>query len=360
MQVNKVGKVKLSSKHSQNSNGAPIYLLSMDNGEVNVVLSNLGATITAIWVPDRNGMKKNIVAGYGTINNYLDNPHYYGCLLGRCAGRIDKGQFKLNDKTIQLTLNDGSNHLHGGAYGFSKQFWKIRSFIEDEDKAGVTMEYLSKDGEEGYPGNLWVSVQYTLDTANQLTITYNAITDISTPVNLSNHSYFNLSGFNAPTVLEHTLQINAASFTEKNSQHLPTGNILPVAGTGFDFTTSKKIGHDIDNLPGERGFNHNFVLNKQREGKLNRAATLRDEESGRVVTVYTDQPCLQVYTANDWQGAITGSQDVPYLQFGAIALETQGYPDAPNHPVFPDSILLPGQHYHTTTIFKFNPDIVSE
>jgi aldose 1-epimerase len=216
----------------------------------------------------------------------------------------------------------------------------------------VEFEYLSSDGEEGYPGNLLVKIKYTLNNKNELSIEYNADTDRPTPVSLTNHSYFNLSGFETPNIYEHLLLVNAEIYTEKNANNTPTGNIIPVADTPLDFRQPKKIGKDIDQFPKDKGFDHNFVLKKNVSREIVLAAQLKDPSSGRRVTVYTDQPGIQVYTANFWDGTVEGSHG-PYQQHGAVALETQAFPDSPNHPSFPDTIVRPGEHYFSKTIYKF-------
>ena len=352
----KKGELHISSVPCSNEGNEPLYLITMRNDDTVVKITNFGATITALYIADRNGVQKNVVAGYVNIADYKDNPHYFGCLLGRNAGRISGSKFELDGDTVFLSGNDGMNHLHGGTEGFNKKTWMIKSFIQDENEVGVTMEYLSEDGEEGYPGNLWVTVRYTLDHYNQLKIVYDAVTDKSTPVNLSNHSYFNLSGFELPDILDHQLHLNANSYTESDSRSLPTGKILPVNGTPMDFSNAKKIGAAIDKLPNADGYNHNFVLNNYYPGKVRLAATLREPLSGRVLNVHTDRPGIQVYTANDWSGAITGPQGYPYHQYGAIALETQAFPDSPNQPDFPDTILRMGQRLITETIYEFTAE----
>jgi aldose 1-epimerase len=274
-------------------------------------------------------------------------------LLGRNAGRISGAKFELDGEVVFLSRNDGMNHLHGGIEGFNKKVWKIKSFIKEESEVGVILEYLSEDGDEGYPGNLWVTVKYTLDRNNRLKIVYDAVTDKSTPVNLSNHSYFNLSGFTTD-VLDHSLRLNAAAYTENNNDNLPTGKILPVARTPMDFLCTKAIGTDIAGVAASDGYNHNFVLNDHFPGKIRMAAELSDPHSGRILKVFTDRPGIQVYTANDWQGNIKGSQGYAYGKHSAIALETQAFPDSPNHTGFPDPILRPGQRFISETVYEFS------
>jgi len=353
MIASKKGALYISSTPCGHSGNDPLYLITIANDDVVIEITNFGATITAIFATDKNGIQKNIVAGYQVIEDYKDNPHYFGCLLGRNTGRIGRAKFELDGEIVFLSGNAGAHHLHGGVEGFNKKTWMIKSFTQEEHEAGVTMEYLSEDGEEGYPGNLWVTVKYTLDHHNRLKIVYDAVTDKSTPVNLSNHSYFNLSGFETPDILGHQLWVNASSYTESDQDSLPTGKILPVSGTAMDFSAPKLIGADIDTVQHEHGYNHNFVLNDYYPQKVRLALTLNDPASGRVLHVYTDRPGVQVYTANDWTGNITGPQGYPYHKHSAIALETQAFPDSPNHPGFPDTILRPGQRLITETIYEF-------
>lgn len=334
----------------------PVYLITLVNDEVSIELTNLGSTITAIYTADRKGIQKNIVAGFRSIEDYKNNQYYFGCVLGRYTGRIAGAKYTLGNQTIQLSINEGQHHLHGGVEGFSKKIWKIKSFIRNEHQAGVVMEYFSEDGEEGYPGNLWVKVTYTLNHLNELKITYEADTDKSTPVNLSNHSYFNLSGFEQSTILNHSLQVNADRYTEKTTDNIPTGEILSLAGNALDFSQAKEIAKSLARLPDDGGLNHNYVLRNAMDGKLNWAAGLREAVTGRIVNVYTDQPGIQVYTANDWTGSVLGPQGYYYYKHGAIALETQNFSDAPNRPGFPDPILKPGDHYFTSTVYQFTVD----
>lgn len=332
----------------------PLYLITISNDNVSVKLTNLGAAITAIYTADCNGKIDNIVAGYENISQYQDNQHYLGCILGRYAGRISGAKFELNGDIIFLSKNDGANHLHGGFAGLSKKVWKIKSFIQEGNEAGVIMEYLSKDGDEGYPGNLWITVTYVLNQENRLSIVYDAVTDKNTPVNLSNHSYFNLNGFVSGDILNHTLQINAGSYTENDEHIVPTGKILPVKESPMDFLQAKPLGADIAGVMTSGGYNHNFVLDNYFPGRLRLAATLSEPVSKRVLKIFTDRPGLQVYTANGWTGDIIGPQDVAYNKHGAIALETQAFPDSPNHPGFPGTILKPGQRFISETIYEFS------
>jgi aldose 1-epimerase len=331
----------------------PVYAITLSNDNITIELTNLGAAITAIFTVDRNGKYNNIVAGYGNVSRYGDNPHYFGCLLGRYAGRIANSKFTLDGDVVSLSQNDGPNHLHGGKDGFNKKVWKIKSFIREKEETGVIMEYLSPDGSEGYPGNLWVTVKYILNRDNQLKIIYDAVTDKSTPINLSNHSYFNLNGFKS-NVLDHSLRLNADAYTESSGHNLPTGKILPVKGTALDFSCTKTIGVDIADMIASDGYNHNFVLNGYFPGKVRLVVELSEPTSGRVLKIFTDRPGIQVYSANDWEGNVTGPQGYAYGKHSALALETQAFPDSPNHSNFPDTILQPGQRFLSETVYEFS------
>ena len=335
------------------------YVLS--NGKVRVGILNLGATITGIETADRSGRMKNIVAGFADQEQYWQNEYYLGCVVGRCANRISQGRFRLDGTEIRLSVNNDGNHLHGGFEGLHRKVWKLHSRINSAAEAGIVLEYMSPDGEEGYPGNLRIQVTYLLDKTGRFSISYTAVTDKSTPVNLTNHSYFNLSGFERPTIGDQQLQVFASGYTEKNELNLPTGRIIPLNGTPMDFSTSRRIGDRIHDLLLDKGYDHNYVLDQadQVTGAVGAgagivpAAELYDPVSGRSLRVLTDRPGLQVYTANWWDGKIIGQQDVPYVQHGAVALETQAFPDSPNQPSFPDIILRPGEVYNTTSIFEF-------
>jgi aldose 1-epimerase len=334
--------------------GKKLYSVTLKNEAMTVTLTNLGCAITGIYTPDKKGVLQNIVAGFEDPAAYRENEHYLGCIVGRYANRIAEGKFTLDGEQVQLPVNNNGNHLHGGVEGFHAKVWDLTAVIRQEEETGVLFEYTSKDGEEGYPGNLHIRVQYLLDTKNRLTIRYHAVTDQRTPVNLTNHSYFNLTGFDNPLVTDHVLQINAMNYTEKSAQNLPTGRVLPVALTPLDFTLPQKIGKGIDAFPMDKGFDHNYVLTRHAPGELVLAAELSAPETGRVLRVYTDQEAIQLYTANWWNGKLTGQQGIPYGQHGAAALETQAFPDSPNHPGFPNTILGPGEVYESVTIFEFD------
>jgi len=356
MPDNKSGMLEITSTRYSDMEGGPVYLIKLKNDDLTINLTNYGCTLTAIYTACRNGVKKNIVAGYDSIEEYTRNPHYYGCVLGRYAGRIAGSKYNFNSDTIKLSQNEGANHLHGGFEGLNKKVWKIKSLIHTDENVGVIMEYISPDGEEGYPGNLWIQIKFTLNLDNQLQIEYKAKTDKSTPVNLSNHSYFNLSGFDNENILNHCLFVNAPYFTEKDEENLPTGNVLPVNGTPLDFLDEKKIGQDIDRIAGDEGYNFNYILAEHSPGEVIFAAELKDEDSGRVLKIYTDQPAMQLYTANIWDGTIQGQQGHFYQKYGAVALETQAIPDAPGRPGFMESILHPNADYQTKTIYEFTTE----
>lgn len=348
-EVNKSGLTVSCAIQESRAEGV-VYLITLKNRDISVSVTNYGCIITAINTPSKDGVLKNIVAGYSSLDEYRQNEHYFGCLLGRYANRIAGAQFKLDNEVYQLSKNDGSNHLHGGFAGFNKKLFNVASLIQEEQEAGVIFEYQSQDGEEGYPGKLDVKVKYVLNENNQLVMSYEAITDKPTPVNLANHSYFNLSGFETPDILSHKLQINAVSYTE-TEQDIPTGKSLNIAGTRYDFSASREIRN-----PGTdeaQGYNQNFIITGFIPGEIKKAATLSDPGSGRYVNVYTDQPGLQVYNATIWDGTILGSQGKYYQQYGAVALEAQNFPDAPNHPGFPNPILYSADIYRATTIYEF-------
>jgi aldose 1-epimerase len=327
-----------------------LYTLTTKNG-VQVTITNYGGTVTSWLAPDRNGNKGNIVLGFDKLQGYLDKPPYFGALVGRYGNRIANGRFTLNGQTYKLATNNGKNALHGGLKGFDKVVWE--ALPASDNTPSLTLKYLSKDGEEGYPGNLSVTVKYTLTDDNELKIDYTAQTDKATPVNLTNHSYFNLSGDASTDILNHTLQIDADRYTPVDTTLIPTGELKPVAGTPFDFRQPHKIGERISQVPG--GYDHNFVLNGG-AGSMRRVATLKDSSSGRILEVYTDQPGLQFYSGNFLDGSIKTSDGKPINKHAALCLETQHFPDSPNQPSFPSTILQPGATYHTATTYKVSVD----
>jgi len=314
-------------------------------GRLHVRLTNYGATIMAIYAPDRSGRLASVVAGFSEPKEYLSDHPYFGCVVGRFTNRISNGRVVIDEKTVQLTCNEGNKQLHGGFEGFNRKMWTVA----DSGIDFMSFTYRSADGEEGYPGNLDVTVRYSLLNDQQLRIDFSAVTDQATVVGLTNHTYFNLSGFDSPTIYDHELAINAESYTVKNKENTASGEIRSVRGGALDFSLAKKIGRDISQLKDDLGYDHNYVLKEN--GGL--AATLYDPLSGRLLNVYTDQPGLQVYSANWFDGSLSGVQHKPYVQHGAVALETQALPDSPNHPSFPSVVLRPGEIYKRFTIFEF-------
>jgi aldose 1-epimerase len=330
------------------------FCLTNKNG-VEVRLTNYGARITAIKVSDRNGKMADVILGHSSVEGYInaqDRP-YFGAVVGRYGNRIAKGKFTLDGKVYELATNNGVNHLHGGNIGFDKQVWNA----ETEGVNAVVFTFKSHDGEEGYPGNLDISVTYTLTDENELKISYFATTDKATPVNLTNHAYFNLAGEGSGSIVDHEMMINADAFTPVTDALIPTGEFRPVKGTPFDFKASKPIGRDINQkntqLEYGNGYDHNFVLNKG-TGGMTLAAVLCEPKSGRVMETYTDEPGVQFYCGNFLSGCLTGKSGKPYSFRSGLCLETQHYPDSPNQKNFPSTILKPGEEYKTTTIYKFS------
>ena len=319
-----------------------------------VRLASYGARITSIKVPDRNGAMVDVVLGFNTVEPYrtsIKKP-YLGATLGRYAGRIADGRFTLDGVEHLLAKNNGPNHNHGGVTGFDKVVWNAKQL-----RNGVQFDYTSPDGEEGYPGTLKARVTYTLTNANELIIGYRATTDRATPVNLSNHTYFNLAGEGSDTVLDHELMIDAEEMLTIDKTSVPTGKITSVAGTPFDFRMSKPVGRDInqtnEQLANGGGYDHTFVLNPKK-GAKKPAATLYEKTSGRKLQVFTDQPGLQLYTANFLDGSLNGKSGKPYMKRSSLCLETQHFPDSPNQRQFPNTILRPGETYQTRTIYQFS------
>ncbi len=337
--------------------GTPVdvYTLTNKNG-VEAKITNYGATLTSIKAPDRTGKLDDVVLGYDSIDGYLaKNPHL-GAIAGRYANRIANGEFKLNGKTYTLAKNNGPNHLHGGPNGFYKQIWTA-SDASGKDGQAVSFKYLSKDGEENYPGNLTAIVTYTLTDKNELKIDYQATTDKDTVLNLTNHAYFNLAGAGSGDVLGHELKINSKETTVVDKTLIPTGKMAPVAGTPFDFNKLTAIGARINDkneqLEIGQGYDHNFVL--ATGGSLAaQAVEVYEPTTGRVMEVFTDQPGVQLYTANHLDGSIIGKGGKTYNKRGGFCLETQHYPDSPNKPNFPTTVLKPGEKFQSTTIFKFS------
>jgi aldose 1-epimerase len=330
---------------------AYLYTLTNKNGLV-MKVTNYGGTVTSLSVPDKNGSLADIVLGFDTLQGYLEATAYFGAIVGRYGNRIAKGQFKIDGINYILAKNNGPNTLHGGIVGFDKVLWET-SEINDTTGAGLKLHYISKDGDEGFPGNLNVTVTYMLTNTDDLKIVYEATTDKATPLNLTHHSYFNLAGAGNGDVLGHSVMINAQRYTVVDTTLIPTGELKDVKATPFDFTTPRTIGSRINELGViPVGYDNNYVLNNS---SLNPALAARVSEpvSGRVMEVYTDQPGVQFYTGNFLDGSVTGKNGKAYKQHYGFCLETQKFPDSPNQPAFPNSVLQPGTKYRSTTIYKF-------
>ena len=328
--------------------GKKVHLFTLTNKNgIEVKISDYGGTITSWITPDSKGNKSSIVLGFDQLQGYLDKPPFFGATVGRYGNRISDAKFTLDGKTYTLAANNGKNSLHGGKKGFDKVVWDV--VPGDTSVPSLTLNYLSKDGEEGYPGNLKVSVKFTLSDENEITIEYNAETDKATPVNLTNHSYFNLTGDGSNTILDHTLMIDADRYTPVDTTLIPTGELKAVKGTPFDFTTPTKIGARIAQVPG--GYDHNFVLNKKGNA-LDLIATLSDSVSGRKLEVYTQEPGVQFYSGNFLDGTLKTQAGKAIPKHGGLCLETQHFPNSPNQPTFPSTILKPGEKYHTVTKYK--------
>jgi len=325
------------------------YTLTNEN-EMMVKILNYGGIVTHLFVPDKKGRLADVVLGYDSLKGYLEDTPYFGAIVGRYGNRIAGGKFKINDEEYQLPLNDGANSLHGGIKGFDKMVWNADDFIYP-DSAGVVLSYLSKDGEEGFPGNLDLKVTYTLTNDNELKIEYTASTDKDTIANLTHHSYFNLKGQGEGNVLDHQMQIIADRYVPVDETLIPTGELKELKHSPMDFTTPHAIGERIEQVAG--GYDHTWVLNHYDGKHIHLAAKVSEPQSGRVMEVYTDQPGIQFYSGNFLDGSITGKQGKVYNKHYGFCLETQHFPDSPNQPNFPSVLLKPGEQYKTTTIYKF-------
>lgn len=342
--------------------GIAVYRYKLTNaGGMEVKIITYGGIIQSIQVPDRDGRMGNVALGFANLDDYIARNPYFGCITGRYANRIARGRFTLDGHTYQLTTNDGQNHLHGGARGFDKYVWEAAE-VPGADHVGLKLSRTSPDGEENYPGALAVSVTYTLTNDHELRIDYHAMTDAATIVNLTNHSYFNLAGEGSGTILDHELWLNAGRYTPVDTTLIPTGELAPVAGTPLDFTSQERIGARIrdgfEQLVLARGYDHNFVLDRQQpnDTALIPAARVVEPQSGRKLEVLTTEPGIQFYSGNFLEGTLVGSGGKVYRQGDGFALETQHFPDSPNQPNFPSTVLQPGQVYQTTTIYKFSVD----
>ena len=336
----------------KDSEGKAVDLYTLADGAVEARIMTYGGIVVSIKVPDRNGKLSDVVLGYESVDQYIANSPYFGAIIGRYGNRIAHGRFELDGKTFSLPKNDGDNSLHGGTRGFDKVTWSAQP-VEN----GVELSYLSKDGDQGYPGNLQAKVTYTL-VGNALRIEYSATTDKDTVVNLTNHSYFNLAGEGSGDILQQRLKINAAQFTPVDSTLIPTGELKPVAGTPFDFRTFHTIGERInesdEQLHNGKGYDHNWVLDRKTEGELVEAAVVEDPGSGRILRVLTSEPGLQFYSGNFLDGSIIGKVGHVYAHRSGFCLETQHFPDSPNHKNFPSTVLKTGRRYHSVTVLQFD------
>jgi aldose 1-epimerase len=329
-----------------------VYAYAIKNSKgMKAVISNYGATLLELWTADKSGVSGNVVLGYDSLSGYLQkaNP-YFGAIVGRYANRIRHGSFSIDGKQYTVALNDHGNALHGGIKGFDKVIWTVNA-VND---SSLALSYLSRDGEEGYPGNVNVKVIYTVTAKNELMIDYTALSDMRTPVNLTNHAYFNLSAGRDSTILNEELIIYAKQYTPVNDSLIPTGVIASVAHTPMDFEKPKKIAKDLGMVKG--GYDHNFILRESKDSgrDIREAARVYDPLTGRVMEVLTTQPGIQFYTGNFLDGSLTGRNGKKIVQHGAFCLETQHFPDSPNQPLFPNTILSPGQTFHETTVYRFS------
>jgi aldose 1-epimerase len=352
------GQAKVSKQNfGKTADGQEIdlYTLTNRNG-VEAKITNFGGIVVSLKVPDRNRKFDDVVLGFNDLDTYLKGHPNFGALIGRYGNRIAKGRFTLNGVEYKLAVNNGENHLHGGIKGFDKVIWTGKEF-PTRAGAAVRLMYLSKDGEEGYPGNLNVAVVYTLTNNNELRIDYTATTDKDTVTNLTHHSYFNLAGEGNGDILNHRLILRANRFTPTDAGSIPTGELRSVIGTPFDFRTAKAIGERIDQdeeqLKFGNGYDHNFVVNGRR-GALRQAAIVSEPTTGRVMEVWTTEPGVQLYTGNFLDGTLTGKAGKPYTRRSGFCLETQHYPDSPNKPNFPTTTLRKGATYRSTTIYRFS------
>ncbi len=349
------GKATIEVKPFGQADGQQVQLYTLTNAKgMKAQITNYGAIVTSLTAPDKNGKMDDIVLGYDNLEGYIGNTTYFGAIVGRYGNRIGKGKFTIDGKEYSVTVNDGANSLHGGKKGFNKVVWQSEK-VENPDGVGVKLTYLSKDGEEGYPGNLKSTVTYLLTNNNELRIDYEATTDKPTVVNLTHHGYFNLTGVQND-ILGHELKINADKITPVDSGLIPTGQLANVEGTPFDFRKSTAIGArinaDNEQLKFGKGYDHNWVLNTNGDLKAV-AVELYEPTTGRLMTVSTTEPGVQFYSGNFLDGTITGKGGKVYKLRSGLCLETQHYPDSPNKPNFPSTLLKPGQTYKSTTIYKF-------
>jgi aldose 1-epimerase len=331
------------------ADGKPVTLYTLSNNQGNTVeLIDYGAIVVSINVPDRSGKKTNVTAGFSSIDGYLERHPYFGATVGRFCNRIAMGKFSLEGKTYSLAVNNGPNHLHGGEVGFDKRMWQVAE-VKADNSVGLKFTYVSPDGEEGYPGTLTTIAEYRWDNNNCLTLDLQATTDKPTVLNLTNHAYFNLGGAGSGTIHQHELTLACDQYLPVDESMIPKGVLAPVAGTPLDFTTPHKIGERIAQLKETNGYDHCFVV-KGKAGELRDAAKVVDPASGRTLSIKTTQPGIQLYTGNFLDGK---PGNAGFKTHEAFCLETQHYPDSPNQPSFPSTVLRPGEKFHQVTTFTF-------
>ena len=351
------GRTPVKSLFGRLADGTKVYSWSLANGGTRMKVLSYGGVVQSLEIPDRRGHYANISLGFDNIEDYVAGSPYFGALIGRYGNRIGKGQFTLDGKAYQVNVNDGANSLHGGAKGFDKRVWDVEPFTKGSD-VGLHLYYTSVDGEMGYPGTLKVKVTYTLTKHGDWRIDYEATTDKATVVNLTSHVYWNLAGEGSGTIENHELKIAASRYTPVDAGLIPTGEPAPVADTPFDFSRTKRIGEDLreahQQLLYAKGFDHNWVLDKGISPRPEWIATLKDPSSGRTLRMASTEPGLQFYSGNFLDGTLVGTGGRTYRQGDALCLETQHFPDSPNKPSFPSTVLRPGQTYRSTTIHSFS------
>jgi aldose 1-epimerase len=351
------GRKPVKSLFGTLADGTKVHSWSLENGGTRLKVLSYGGIVQSLETPDRRGRYANVSLGFDNLADYVSSSPYFGALIGRYGNRIGKGRFTLDGTTYQLSVNDGDNSLHGGAQGFDKRVWDVEPFTRGTD-VGLHLRYTSADGEMGYPGTLRTKVTYTLTRHGDWRIDYEATTDKATVVNLTNHVYWNLAGESSGTVYDHELSIPASRYTPVDSGLIPTGELAKVAGTPFDFRRTKTVGEDIrvahQQLLYGKGLDHNWVLDKGITARPEWAVTLRDPSSGRTLNIATTEPGLQFYSGNFLDGTLVGTGGTVYRQGDGLCLETQHFPDSPNQPSFPSTVLRPGEVYRSTTVHSFS------
>jgi aldose 1-epimerase len=353
----RTGQMDIKKEAFGKTDGKDVHLYTLTNANgVQVKITNYGGIVTSIIVPDRQGKLADVVLGFDNLDDYIKKSPYFGCIVGRYGNRIANGRFTLDGKEYTLAQNNGQNNLHGGVKGFDKVVWDAQPF-ENSDGVGLTLKYLSKDGEEGFPGNLNVMVTYTLTNNNELKIENRATTDKTTVVNMTHHSYFNLKGQGEGDILDHVLMLNADKYTPVNENLIPTGELADVKGTPMDFTSPAAIGErineDFEQLKIAGGYDHNWCINRK-DGGLELVGMVTESSTGRVLEVHSTAPGVQCYTGNFLDGTITGKQGKVYNFRYGFCLEPQLYPDTPNHPTFPSCVLKPGETYEHDIVYRFS------